>query len=111
MQDAAARPLVIRVHGIATAIAVCWRPPHGWRSSHGSRHFTRDGAVVREPRIVFVQSSGGGLTIARRAAALGRPATIDVLNINILLLTLMTDGRQPRRQDFLGWKLNGVVTD
>jgi hypothetical protein len=59
VQDAAARPLVTRVHGIATGIAACWRPPHDNDEVTVRMSFTRDGAVIGEPRIVFVQSSGG----------------------------------------------------
>jgi hypothetical protein len=58
-QDAAARPLVTRVQGIATGIADCWRPPHDDDQVTVRASFTRDGAVIGEPRIVFVQSSGG----------------------------------------------------
>jgi hypothetical protein len=57
-QDAA-RPLVTRVHGIATGIAACWHPPHDDDQVTVRASFTRDGAVIGEPRIVFVQSSGG----------------------------------------------------
>jgi hypothetical protein len=59
VQDAAAQPLVTRVHGIATGIAACWRPPHDDDQVTVRASFTRDGAVIGEPRIVFVQSSGG----------------------------------------------------
>jgi hypothetical protein len=52
-------PLVTRVHGIATGIAACWRPPHDDDQVTVRVSFTRDGAVIGEPRIVFVQSSGG----------------------------------------------------
>jgi hypothetical protein len=58
-QDAAARPLVTRVHGIATGIAACWRPPHDDDQVTVRASFTRDGAVIGDPRIVFAQSSGG----------------------------------------------------
>jgi len=58
-QDAAAQPLVTRVHGIATGIAACWHPPHDDDQVTVRGSFTRDGAVIGEPRIVFVQSSGG----------------------------------------------------
>jgi hypothetical protein len=57
--DVAARPLVARVHGIATGIAACWRPLHADDQVTVRASFTRDGAVIGEPRIVFVQSSGG----------------------------------------------------
>jgi hypothetical protein len=52
-------PLVTRVHGIATGIAACWRPLHDDDQVTVRVSFTRDGAVIGEPRIVFVQSSGG----------------------------------------------------
>jgi hypothetical protein len=52
-------PLVARVHGIATGIAACWRPPHDDDQVTVRLSFTREGAVIGEPRIVFVQSSGG----------------------------------------------------
>jgi hypothetical protein len=52
-------PAVTRVHGIATGIAACWRPPHDDDQVTVRLSFTRDGAVIGEPRIVFVRSSGG----------------------------------------------------
>jgi hypothetical protein len=52
-------PLVTRVHGIATGIAACWRPPHSDDQVTVRASFTRDGAVIGEPRIVFVQAGGG----------------------------------------------------
>jgi hypothetical protein len=52
-------PLVTRVHGIATGIAACWRPPHDDDQVTVRVSFTRDGAVIGEPRIVFARSSGG----------------------------------------------------
>ena len=52
-------PLVTRVHGIATGIAACWRPPHEDDQVTVRVSFTREGAVIGEPRIVFVRSSGG----------------------------------------------------
>jgi hypothetical protein len=55
----AQRPLVTRVHGIATGIAACWRPPHDDDQVTVRASFTREGAIIGEPRIVFVQSSGG----------------------------------------------------
>ncbi len=58
-QGAGAQPVVTRVHGIATGIAACWRPPHDDDQVTVRASFTRDGAVIGEPRIVFVQSSGG----------------------------------------------------
>jgi hypothetical protein len=55
----AQRPLVTRVHGIATGIAACWRPPHDDDQVTVRASFTREGAIIGEPRIVFVQSGGG----------------------------------------------------
>jgi hypothetical protein len=52
-------PLVTHVHGIATGIAACWRPPHDNDQVTVRTSFTRDGAVIGQPRIVFVQSAGG----------------------------------------------------
>jgi hypothetical protein len=52
-------PLVARVHGIATGIAACWRPPHEDDQVTVRLSFTRDGAVIGEPRIVYARSSGG----------------------------------------------------
>src|SRR5580658_7671021 len=52
-------PPVARVHGIATGLAACWRPPHDDDQVTVRLSFTRDGAVIGEPRIVFVRSSGG----------------------------------------------------
>jgi hypothetical protein len=53
------QPAVARVQGIATGIAACWRPAHDDDQVTVRASFTRDGAVIGEPRIVFVQSSGG----------------------------------------------------
>jgi hypothetical protein len=58
-QLAEAQPAVSRVQGIPTGIAACWRPPHDDDQVTVRVSFTRDGAVIGEPRIVFVQSSGG----------------------------------------------------
>jgi hypothetical protein len=58
-QLAEAQPAVSRVQGIATGIAACWRPLHDDDQVTVRVSFTRDGAVIGEPRIVFVQSSGG----------------------------------------------------
>jgi len=52
-------PLVTRVHGIATGIAACWRPPHDNDQVTVRLSFTREGAVIDRPRIVFARSSGG----------------------------------------------------
>jgi hypothetical protein len=54
-----APPPVARVHGVATGLAACWRPPHDDDQVTVSISFTREGAVIGEPRIVFVRSSGG----------------------------------------------------
>ena len=53
----ARRPQVTGVHGIATGIAACWRPPHAKDQVTVRLSFTREGAVIDEPRIVFVHSS------------------------------------------------------
>ncbi len=53
------RPLVTQVQGIATGIAACWRPRHDNDQVTVRLSFTSDGAVIDEPRIVFVQSSRG----------------------------------------------------
>jgi hypothetical protein len=58
-EAAEAQPPVTRVHGIATGLAACWRPPHADDQVTVSISFTREGAIVGEPRIVFAQSSGG----------------------------------------------------
>ena len=58
-QGVEARPLVAGVHGIATGLAACWRPPHDDDQVTVRVSFTRDGAVIGEPRIVFTRSSGG----------------------------------------------------
>jgi hypothetical protein len=58
-QLAEAQPAVSRVQGIATGIAACWRPPHDDDQVTVRVSFTRDGAVIGEPRIVFARSSGG----------------------------------------------------
>ncbi|HXE23679.1 MAG TPA: hypothetical protein VN637_02190 [Roseiarcus sp.] len=64
----AAQRAIASVHGIATGIAACWRPAHNRDQVTVRVSFTREGAVIGEPRIVFVKSAGG------RAddAALGR---------------------------------------
>jgi hypothetical protein len=54
-----AKPPVTRVHGIATGIAACWRSPHDDDQVTVRLSFTREGAVIGEPRIVFARSSGG----------------------------------------------------
>jgi hypothetical protein len=63
-------PLVARVHGIATGIAACWRPPHDDDQVTVRVSFTRDGAVIGEPRVVFVRSSGGGAEDAALASSM-----------------------------------------
>jgi hypothetical protein len=50
---------VARVHGIATGLAACWRPPHEDDQVTVRLSFTREGAVIGEPRIVYARSSGG----------------------------------------------------
>jgi hypothetical protein len=54
-----AQPQVTRVHGIATGIAACWRPAHDDDQVTVRLSFTREGAVIGEPRVVFAKSSGG----------------------------------------------------
>jgi hypothetical protein len=46
-----------RVHEIATALGSCWRPPHDDDQVTVRVSFTRDGAVIGEPRIVYARSS------------------------------------------------------
>jgi hypothetical protein len=58
-QPAEAESPVTRVHGIATGLAACWRPPHDDDQVTLRVSFTREGAVIGEPRIVFVRSSVG----------------------------------------------------
>jgi hypothetical protein len=53
-------PVVDRVHGIATGLAACWRPPHDDDQVTVRLSFTRAGAVIGEPRIVYARSSAGG---------------------------------------------------
>src|ERR1700744_570925 len=52
-------PMVTRGHGIARGIAACWRPPHDDDQVTVRLSFTRDGAVIGDPRIVYARSSGG----------------------------------------------------
>jgi hypothetical protein len=68
-QAAEARPLVARVHGIATGIAACWRPADDDQVTVRVS-FTRKGAVIGEPRIVYVRSSGGAADDARLGQSL-----------------------------------------
>ena len=58
-QAAEAQSPVTRVHGVATGLAACWRPAHDDDQVTVRISFTREGAVIGEPRIVFVRSSGG----------------------------------------------------
>ena len=58
-QAVEARPEVSRVHGIATGIAACWRPPHDDDQVTVRVSFTQEGVVIGEPRIVYAHSSGG----------------------------------------------------
>jgi hypothetical protein len=58
-EAAEAQPPITRVHGIATGIAACWRPPHNDDQVTVRLSFTRDGAVIGDPRIVYARSSGG----------------------------------------------------
>ena len=58
-EAAEAQSSVTRVHGIATGLAACWRPPHDDDQVTVRFSFTREGAVIGEPRIVFARSSGG----------------------------------------------------
>jgi hypothetical protein len=60
-------PFVTRVHGIATGIAACWRPPHDDDQVTVRASFTRDGAFIGEPRIVYAHSSGGAANDAALA--------------------------------------------
>ena len=63
-------PLVARVHGIATGLAACWRPPHDDDQVTVRLSFTRDGAVIGEPRIVYAHSSGGAADDSRLAQSM-----------------------------------------
>ena len=58
-QAAEARSPVTRVHGIATGLAACWRPQHDDDQVTVRLSFTRGGAVIGKPRIVYARSSGG----------------------------------------------------
>jgi hypothetical protein len=58
-QANARRPLVTGVDGIAAGIAACWRPPHAGDQVTVRLSFTRKGAVIDEPRIVYARSSAG----------------------------------------------------
>ena len=66
----ARRPLVAGVHGIATGIAGCWRPPHRRDQVTVRLSFTQDGAVIGEPRIVYAQSSARGGDDAKLAQSM-----------------------------------------
>jgi hypothetical protein len=63
-------PVVTRAHGIATGLAACWRPPHDDDQVTVRISFTREGAVIGEPKIVFVRSSGGRADDAALAASM-----------------------------------------
>jgi hypothetical protein len=63
-------PVVTRVHAIATGIAACWRPPHADDQVTVRVSFTRDGAVIGEPRIVYAYSSGGAADDSRLAQSM-----------------------------------------
>ena len=63
-------PQVTGVHGIATGIADCWRPPHRHDQVTVRLSFTQDGAVIGEPRIVYAQSSARGGDDAKLAQSM-----------------------------------------
>jgi hypothetical protein len=63
-QAAEAQPQVTRVQGIASGIAACWRPVDDDQVTVRVS-FTRKGAVIGEPRIVYVRSSAGVADDAR----------------------------------------------
>jgi hypothetical protein len=63
-------PLVARVHGIATGITACWRPPHDDDQVTVRVSFTRDVAVIGEPRIVYARSSAGAADNAALAQSM-----------------------------------------
>src|SRR4029077_11056386 len=63
-------PLVTRVHGIATGLAACWRPPHDDDQVTVRVSFTRDGAVIGEPRVVYARSSAGAVDDAGLAQSM-----------------------------------------
>ena len=69
-QAAEAQSPVTRVHGIATGLAACWRPPHDDDQVTVRISFTREGAVIGEPRIVFARSSGGRADDSALAASM-----------------------------------------
>src|ERR1700722_9046863 len=52
-------PPVPRPPGIPTGLAACWRPAHDDDQVTVRMSFTRDVAVIGEPRIVYARSSGG----------------------------------------------------
>jgi hypothetical protein len=54
-----AQPEVTRVRGIATGIVGCWRPAHDDDQVTVRVSFTREGAIIGEPRTVYARSSGG----------------------------------------------------
>lgn len=63
-------PPVARVHAIATGIAACWRPTHEDDQVTVRLSFTREGAVIGEPRIVYARSSGGAADDSRLAQSM-----------------------------------------
>jgi hypothetical protein len=69
-EAAEAQSSVTRVHGIATGLAACWRPPHDDDQVTVRLSFTREGAVIGEPRIVFARSTGGRADDAALAASM-----------------------------------------
>jgi hypothetical protein len=58
-EAAEAQSPLARVHDIAMKLGSCWRPPHDDDQVTVRISFTREGAVIGEPKIAFVQSSGG----------------------------------------------------
>ncbi len=69
-EAAEAQSSVTRVHGIAAGLAACWRPPHDDDQVTVRLSFTREGAVIGEPRIVFARSTGGRADDAALAASM-----------------------------------------
>jgi hypothetical protein len=63
-QRAVAQPQVTHVQGIASGIVACWRPADDDQVTVRVS-FTRKGAVIGEPRIVYVRSSAGVADDAR----------------------------------------------
>lgn len=67
---AAQAPTVARVQGVAKGIAICWRPPHNDDQVTVRLSFTRAGAVIGEPRIVYARSSAGAASDAALAQSM-----------------------------------------